>query len=92
MTTHRAIIYTVGQTHTLYIDLTPEEAQRRWDEKRENMTNGELMLERHRGNKVERREFEFTNEIEIWGNPGEDLQDIAQLFLSGLTTFQSPPR
>ncbi|CAN7663772.1 hypothetical protein LJR129_005226 [Acidovorax sp. LjRoot129] len=75
--THTAIIYTVGQTHRLYIDLTPEEAEKRWQQVRDNMSDGELVLEIEHGYKVQRTVLNFTDTIEIWGNAGDEFQELA---------------
>ncbi len=48
------------------------------------MTDAELALEAKHGYKVQRSVVPFTDEIEIWGNAGEEFQEVAQMFLDGL--------
>jgi hypothetical protein len=80
-----AIIYTIGQTHRIYINVTPEEAARRWQLVRDGMSDSELLLEAKHGYKVVRNAFEFTDEIEIWGNAAQEFQEVADMLLGRLS-------
>lgn len=81
---HTAIIYSVGETHRLYINVTPEEAARRWELAREGMNEYELALEEKRGHKVVRNEIQFTDEIEIWGNMAGDFKEITDMLMGDM--------
>ena len=84
--THTAIIYSVGQTHRIYIDVAPEEAARRWQLVRDGANEYELELERRHGHKVQRSEFQFTDEIEIWGNAGEEFRQITSMLMDDIAS------
>lgn len=84
--THTAIIYSVGQTHRIYIDVAPEEAARRWQLVRDGANEYELELERRQGHKVQRSEFQFTDEIEIWGNAGEEFRQITSMLMDDIAS------
>lgn len=84
--THTAIIYSVGQTHRIYIDVAPEEAARRWQLVRDGASEYELELERRHGYKVQRNEFQFTDEIEIWGNAGEEFRQITSMLMDDIAS------
>ena len=80
-----AIIYSVGQTHRIYIDVPAEEAARRWELARAGMNGYGLALEHKHGYKVQRNEFQFTDEIEIWGNAGAEFKEITDMLMGNMT-------
>lgn len=79
---HRAIIYSVGHTHNIYLDLTDEEAERRWKEVRENRTQTEVAYEEASEHKVERGVVEFDDEFQIWGDAGLEMNSIANALMA----------
>lgn len=85
-----AIIYTIGQTHRIYINLTPEEAERRWQLVRDGANEYELALEQKHGYKVQRNEFQFTDEIEIWGNVAQEFQEMTDMLMGDMDRLFKP--
>lgn len=81
---HTAIIYTIGQTHRIYIDLTPEEAAARWATVRARASDAELVLEAKHGYKEQCNTVQFEDELEIWGDAAKELREISDMFLAGL--------
>lgn len=79
-----AIIYSIGHTHRLYINVPENEADRRWQIVCDSMSSAELQLHAERGERVERSVVAFTDEIEIWSDAGRDMSQIAQMLLGGL--------
>lgn len=81
---NRAIIYTVGQTYMIYFNLTDEEAERRWQEARSERSALEVAYEVSHNLTPKRDVVEFTDELMIWGNAGNELQEMSQVLLSQL--------
>jgi len=74
-----AIVYTVGATHYLYINVSKEEAARRWEETR--TTRHQFLVEQEAKHEVVRTVFKFKDEIMIWGNAKDDLDDFVNWLL-----------
>jgi hypothetical protein len=81
---NRAIVYTVGHTHTIYINLSDEEAEKRWQQARDARAELEIMYEEESGHTVERQVTEFQDSFQIWGNAAQELQDITQALIGSL--------
>lgn len=79
-----AIVYSIGSTHRLYINVPEKEAERRWAAVCDAMTEVELRRHAERGERVQRSVVTFTDEIEIWGDAGQELQELAQKMLDDL--------
>ena len=75
----RVIIYSVGQSHQLYFNLTDEEAECRWNEQRANRSLLEDMHEKKMGWTVQRNVYEdIKDEFFIWADAGTELNAITQ--------------
>lgn len=81
---HRAIIYTVGRTHSIYLDLSDEEAERRWQKARSERNTMEIAYEEAHEYNVERGVVEFDDEFMIWGDMGQEINSIAQALFAQL--------
>lgn len=79
----RIVIYSVGNSHQLYFNLSDEEAERRWNAQRSNVTELELAHEQKMGWKVVRSvEENIDDQLFIWGDAGAEINSIVQdLFL-----------
>lgn len=82
---NRAIIYSVGHTHSIYLNLTDEEAERRWQEARAQRSTPEIAYEEAQGYTVERGVVEFQDEFQIWGDMGKEMNVIAQSLLTQMS-------
>lgn len=87
---HRAVIYSVGHTHFIYLDLSDEEAERRWQDARANRSTPEIAYEEAQDYKVERGVIEFEDEFQIWGDMGREMNVIAESLMAQLFAKSRP--
>lgn len=78
-----AIIYTVGRTYSIYLNLSDEEADRRWDKVRSGRNRMEIAYEEKMGYEVRRERIEFEDELMIWGDVGKEVNEMLSMMLSG---------
>lgn len=82
---NHAVIFTAGKTHMLYINVPREEAERRFAEVRDNRLPIEVELEKDL--KVQVDEFDFKDEILLWGGVVEGINAMLAKYLSGDIRF-----
>jgi hypothetical protein len=83
----RVIVYSVGNTHTVYLQITEEEAARRWEKVRAGRAPLEIAYELSHNLKVERHVINCTDSFQIWGNAANELNDIVGTLLSNMGRF-----
>jgi len=82
---NRAIIYTVGDTHQIFLNLSDEEADRRWNKYRDDRNQFEIALEEKKGLEPHRSVVEFEDELLIWGNVVGEVNDMVAMMFQSMT-------
>lgn len=77
---HTAVVIIHGDTDYFYINVSRDEAQRRFDESMQSRTQVQAELE---PTEAAAHIVPFDDEFVIWHNPGAALQKMSDMILSG---------